>query len=306
MTHSASSLLNSRHTIIGAAYAFLAAVGFSGKAVLVKLAYRHGVDAVTLLALRMLFSLPFFAAMAIWSARASGTVALVGRDWRALVFLGLLGYYLSSLLDFWGLVYITASLERLILFLYPTMVVILSALFLGRRITGGMAAALLLSYVGIALVFSADVALDQRDIVLGAILVFASTLTYAVYLIGSGQVIARIGPARFTGYALTVSCLAVVLHFMAANTPAALFQPLPVYAIALAMAIFSTVLPALLLAEGVRRIGADRTSLIGSIGPVATLMLAWLFLGESLSLAQMMGAALVLAGVLFVSLKKGG
>ncbi|MBI2778342.1 MAG: DMT family transporter [Gammaproteobacteria bacterium] len=305
MAHSSLHSTNNRRAVLGAVYAFLAAVGFSGKAILVKLAYGYSVDAVTLLALRMLFSLPFFITIAVWSARNASAVNLTARDWLSVVTLGLLGYYLSSLLDFLGLAYIPASLERLILFLYPTMVVILSALFLARRITGSVVVALALSYTGIALVFASDASLGQRNVAIGASLVFASTLTYAIYLVGSGQVIAKLGPARFTGYALTVSCVAVVLHFGIVNAPAALIQPLPVYGMALAMALFSTVLPALLLAEGMRRIGADKTSIIGSIGPVATILLAYLFLGESLSVIQMAGAALVLAGVLFISLRKG-
>jgi drug/metabolite transporter (DMT)-like permease len=295
--------VNNRYALIGALYAFIAAVAFSGKAILVKLAYVYSVDAVTLLALRMLFALPFFIIMAVWAARRASAVDITARDWGVLAVLGILGYYLASLLDFLGLLYISASLERLVVFLYPTLVVVLSAIYFKRRITASVAVALLLSYVGIALVFAHDVNLAQKDIVLGGALVFASILVYAIYLIGSGGIITRLGSARFTGYAMTISCAVVGLHFGAVNPIAALIQPMPVYGLALAMAIFSTVLPALLLSEGIRRIGVDTTSIIGSIGPVATLVLAYLFLGETMSMMQILGATLVLAGVVFISLR---
>lgn len=300
-----SAAANNRYALIGALYAFIAAVAFSAKAILVKLAYVYSVDAVTLLTLRMLFALPFFIVMAVWAARRESAVNITRRDWGVLALLGVLGYYLASLLDFIGLLYISASLERLVIFLYPTLVVVLSAVYFKRRITGHVAVALLLSYTGIALVFAHDVNLDQKDIILGGALVFTSILVYAIYLIGSGGIIARLGSARFTGYAMTISCAVVSVHFGVVNPVTALVQPMQVYGLALAMAIFSTVLPALLLSEGIRRIGVDKTSVIGSIGPVATLVLAYLFLGESMSTMQMFGAVLVLTGVLFVSLQKG-
>jgi len=260
--------------------------------VLVKLAYAYSVDAVTLLALRMLFALPFFIVMAIWAARRESAVDITRRDWGVLALLGVLGYYL-------------ASLERLVIFLYPTLVVVLSAVYFKRRITGHVVVALLLSYTGIALVFAHDVNLAQKDIILGGTLVFASILVYAIYLIGSGGIIARLGSARFTGYAMTISCGVVGVHFGVVNSVDALVQPMPVYGLALAMAVFSTVLPALLLSEGIHRIGVDKTSIIGSIGPVATLALAYLFLGESMSTMQILGAILVLMGVLYISVRKG-
>jgi len=293
-----------RYALIGALYAFIAAVAFSGKAILVKLAYVYSVDAVTLLALRMLFALPFFIMMAIWAARRESAVEITPRDWGILTILGVLGYYLASLLDFLGLLYISASLERLVIFLYPTLVVVLSAVYFRRRITGSVVVALLLSYGGIVLVFMHDVNLAQKDIILGGALVFASILVYAVYLIGSSGIITRLGSARFTGYAMTISCAVVGLHFSVVNSMDALIQPMPVYGLALAMAVFATVLPALLLSEGIRRIGVDKTSIIGSIGPVATLVLAYLFLGETMSSMQILGAVLVLIGVLFISMRK--
>jgi drug/metabolite transporter (DMT)-like permease len=293
-----------RHAFLGAAYTFVATFAFSAKAVMVKLAYVYPVDPVTLLTLRMLFSLPFFLILAVWSGGTNGAARLKRRDWIALMILGFLGFYLASLFDFMGLAYISASLERLIVFLYPTLVVLLAALFFGKRITGPMVTALGLSYAGIVLVFMKDVTLKQEDVLLGAGLVFASILAYAAYLIGSDQVISRLGTVRFTAYAMTISCVIILVHFgLTHSFTGLLLQPRPVYEITLIMSFFSTVLPAFMLSEGIRRIGAGKASIIGSAGPVFTIALAYLLLGETLSADQMIGAVLVLAGVLWISLK---
>ncbi len=295
-----AGLLN-QDALVGVCFALLAAVGFSAKAILVKLAYLDRVDAVTLLALRMAFSVPFFIGVALWVRRQH--VEPLSRHDRFLVLvLGLVGYYLSSLLDFLGLQTISAGLERLILFLYPTMTVILSALLYRRAIGKSVMAAMAVCYAGIALVFVHDVGTMQGGIVLGASLVFASTLSYSVYLVGAGHAIARIGAARFTAYAMIVATTASVLQFAFTHPLQALEVPTRVYELALAMAIFSTLLPVFLLSHAIRRIGSGNTSLIGSIGPVSTLLMAYVFLQEGLSPLQVAGSALVLAGVLIVSL----
>lgn len=304
-----SHTLHRHHALIGILCAVIAALAFSGKAILVKLAYRYSVDAVTLLALRMLFSLPFFFAVAMWSARNMRTSTLDSRDWGAVVVLGLLGYYLGSLFDFLGLTYISASLERLILFLYPTLVLVLSALLLRRRISARELLAFLLSYLGIVLAFIPHLSVDESGLIIGAGLVFASALTYALYLIGSGATIAKIGAARFTAYSMTVASAAILVQFgithaYDGHVASALHLPLPVYTLALAMALFCTVMPAFLLAESLRRIGAGKTAIIGSIGPVATLALGALFLGETISALQLVGTGLVVSGVLWISLRK--
>lgn len=297
------SPLRIRHdAVLGIIFALLAAVGFSGKAILVKLAYQSPVDAVTLLALRMLFAVPFFIGVALW-IRHQHAEPLSGHDRVLVVALGLLGYYLSSLLDFLGLQYISAGLERLILFLYPTMTVILAALIYRRAIGRNIMAALALSYAGIALVFLHDMGTQQQPgILLGASLVFLSTLSYSFYLVGAGHAIRRIGTTRFTAYAMIVASAACVLQFGATHPLAALDLPARVYWLALAMAVFSTVLPVFLLSYAIRRIGSGSASLIGSVGPVSTIFMAWLFLGEHISLLQIAGSALVLAGVLVVSM----
>jgi len=301
MASTSSGISFHRDQFLGVSFALLAAVGFSVKAILVKLAYVDTVDAVTLLALRMVFSVPFFAAVALW-ARGNHAEPLGRRDWLAVLGLGLVGYYLSSFLDFLGLQYISAGLERLILFLYPTMTVILSALVYRSAVGRKVVAAMALSYAGIALVFFHDAGASQGSVVLGASLVFASTLSYSVYLVGAGHAIARIGAARFTAYAMIVASGATLFQFGVTHPLTALDLPLRVYGLAVAMAVFSTVLPVFLLSAGIRRIGSGNVSLIGSIGPVATIYLAQVFLDEVVSVQQIAGSLLVLAGVIAVGI----
>jgi len=291
---------------LGPACAVLGVLGFSFKAILIKLAYAwHPVDAVTLLALRMLFSAPFFIAMAWWAGRRPKARPITRRDWRALVWLGFVGYYLASLLDFMGLVYITAALERLVLFLYPTLVVLLSAVLRGRPITRRALLALLLSYAGIAFVFVHDLRLggDTAALWTGGALVFASAFAYALYLVDAGDVIARMGSLRFIAWAMLVSSTFVLTQFVLTRDLALLRVPPSIYGLSLAMAVFSTVLPTWLIAEAIRRLGANTASLIGSLGPVFTIGLGALMLGEPVHAIQLIGAALVLVGVALVTLQ---
>ena len=297
-------LLPNRHAVIGYALAALAAIGFSTKAILVKLAYYDDVDAVTLLALRMSFAAPFFLVVAWLHAGRDGASPLAGRDYWAVLILGLLGYYLSSLFDFIGLQYISAGLERLILFLYPTFVVLLSALLLGKAFGRKEIVALLLSYAGIAVVFKDELGVQSGQLLLGAGFVFASTLTYSLYLIGTGETVGRIGASRFTAYAMLVACAATVMQFALTHTPQALQLPMRVYQLSLVMAIVSTVLPVFMLSTAIRLIGSSHVSLIGMIGPVSTIFMAAYFLGEELTVSQLAGAGLVMAGVLSLSVKR--
>ena len=292
---------------IGPACAVVGTLGFSFKAILIKLAYAAApVEAITLLALRMLYSAPFFVAMAWWASRGAGPIGR--RDGLAILGLGFIGYYLSSLLDFMGLRYITASLERLILYLYPTMVVLLSAAFLGKPVTRRAFAALVLSYAGIALVFRHDAGLsgDASATLVGGALVAGSALCYSVYLVAAGGVIGRIGSMRFIALAMLVSSVFVLIHFAVAQPLVALDVPPSIHLLSLAMAIFSTVLPTWLVAEAIRRLGANRTSLVGSLGPVFTIALGAVLLGEPMHAIQLAGAALVLAGVALVTVKPRG
>lgn len=292
---------NKSAALLGVVFALLAAVGFSAKAILVKLAYVEHVDAVTLLALRMFFAAPFFVAVIIWLKQKQRT-ALTPHERMWVVGLGLIGYYLSSYLDFLGLQFISAGLERLILFLYPTLTVILSAVLYRRAIGRVVIAAMVLSYIGIALVFLHDIGVQEGSVILGAALVFASTLSYSIYLVGAGHVIARIGAMRFTAYASLVASAACVLQFVVMRPMSALDLPLRVYELSIAMAIFSTVLPVFLLSFAIKHIGSGSTSLIGSVGPISTIYMAYLFLGEAVSWLQIAGSVLVLAGVILISL----
>lgn len=292
----------SESQLTGTLFALLAAFGFSLKAILVKLAYAwHGVDAIALLALRMLFALPFFLALA-WQTGASGARLSTG-DWLRLTWLGLTGYYLASILDFWGLAYITAGLERLILFTYPTLVVVIGAWLGRRRVARREGLALALSYAGIALAFASDLRLstDRAALLLGSGLVFGSAVAYALYLLASGATIARVGARRTAAYAMLISTGLVLAQFVVTQPLAALRQPLSIYGLALAMALFSTVLPSVLLAEAIKRSGAGRVALIGSAGPIITIYLGVVALGEPATGVQLVGAGLVLAGVLLVT-----
>ena len=298
------------------------AVAFSAKAIFVKLAYGVGnvpvsihtpVDPVTLLAMRMWFATPGFVALIWWTRRRNSganeaatpsSVPLSRRDWFAVIGLGFLGYYAASLLDFWGLQYISAGLERLILFLNPTFVVLMSVMFVGYRIVRRDLLALAVSYAGIALVFVHDLSVSG-NVLLGSVLVLASALAYAGYLVGGGHMVQRIGSLRFGAYASLVSTVFITLHFVLFNRLEALHQPAHVYGLVALMAIVSTVLPIVLMAEGMRRIGSSNAAMISAIGPVMTIFLGYIFLAEPITGIQLGGAALVVAGVLIISLKKG-
>jgi drug/metabolite transporter (DMT)-like permease len=282
-------------------------LGFSFKAILIKLAYRDdSVDAITLLTLRMLYSAPLFLAMAAWAQRAPGAASTSRADWMRLIWLGCIGYYLASLLDFEGLHHISASLERLVLFLYPTIVVVLSALLLGQPITRRAAAALVLSYAGIAFVVWHDLRFtgNTSATLIGCGLVFASAIFYALYLVQAGGVIARLGSLRFIAWAMLASTVFVVAQFLLTRPVSALAVPRSIHAISIAMAIFSTVLPTWLIAESIRRMGANAASLVGSLGPVFTIGLGAMILGEPVHAIQLAGAALVLGGVMLVTLQR--
>ena len=291
---------------VGLLLALVGAVGFSFKAILVKLAYVHGVDAETLLALRMIFALPGFLVMA-WFGSRHAPAPLGRRDWGVLALLGFLGYYLASYLDFLGLDYITAALERLILFAYPALVIVLSALFLGKPLTLRSIGALALCYLGVALAVAHDFQVigDAHDVLIGSALVFGSALAYALYLMGNGQVVGRLGAARVAAYASSVACVLAIAQFLWLRPLGALVQPWQVIALAAAMALLSTVLPIWCVSEAIRRIGAGPVALTGSLGPVVTLLLGTLLLDEPFGAIQLLGAALVIGGVLVMARGKG-
>jgi len=286
----------------GAALALLAALGFSMKAIFVKLAYPYGVDAITLLALRMGFSLPFF----LWVGLAEQRVGAVlsNADWGRLFLLGCFGYYGASILDFWGLEYISAGLERLILFTYPTLTILIGVLFQGKPFSRREGVALVLCYCGIGFAFMHDLGLGEaRNVWMGGALVFGSSVSYAIYLSGSAPMITRIGAMRFAALASLMSSAVTLLHFIGTHPLSAFIQPLPVYGWGLAMALFSTVVPVFAQSAAIRRLGAGRSSLFTMVGPLLTIGFGWWLLNEQVSLEQMLGAALVVVGILIVSRK---
>jgi drug/metabolite transporter (DMT)-like permease len=278
-------------------------IAFSGKAIIVKLAYRHGVDAVTLVMLRMVFALPFFVLMAWWAGR--GKARLPPRDWLGVVGLGFCGYYLSSFLDFWGLEFISASLERLILYLNPTIVLLLGWLLFKKRITQRQGVAMAISYSGVLLVFGHEVGLAGPHAAWGALLVFLSAVTYAVYLTYSGQLVKRLGALRLAGLATTVACFFCIAQFVLLRPMTALQVPEAVLWLSLLNATACTVLPVLLVMMAIERIGPGLTAQTGMIGPMSTLLMGVWILGEAFNLSILAGTALVLSGVFWVTRPTG-
>ena len=286
----------------GLLLAALAATLFSAKALLAKFLYRHGIDAITLMAFRMLFSLPVFVVVAIFETRRAQARGdrLSTRECALIVLLGTIGYYLSSLLDFWGLQYIPAALERLILFLTPTIVLLLSALVLRKRISTRQWQAMLLSYSGLVLVFWESLRLRADGLAIGSTLVMAAAICYSIYLILSGELVTRVGSLRLVAYAMCVSTVITLAHYIALYPLSGLIQPTAVYWLSAANALFCTVLPVFLTMFAISRIGAAATAQLSVIGPVSLVFLGWWLLGESVSALQMLGTAVVIAGVLVV------
>ena len=274
-------------------------IAFSGKAIIVKLAYRHGVDAITLVMFRMLFALPFFIAMAWWAGRHQAP--LTRNDWLGVLGLGFSGYYLSSFLDFLGLQYISASFERLILYLNPTLVLVLGWVLYKRKITYRQGMAMAVSYSGVLLVFGHEISLMGDNIALGAILVFGSAISYALYLTYSGQLVQRLGSLRLAGLATTVACFFCILQFVLLKPVAALNVVPEVIWLSMLNAIVCTVLPVLMIMMAIERVGPGLTSQIGMIGPLSTLTMGAFFLNETFNLWILMGTVLVLGGVFWVT-----
>ena len=285
---------------VGFACALVGALLFAGKGIIVKLSYRHGVDPVTLIMLRMAFALPLFLVLAWWAGR--GRPALPRREMLTVAGLGFCGYYLSSFLDFLGLQYVTASLERLILYLSPTVVLLMSWWVYGRRVSRLQLLALAVSYAGVLLVFGQEVRLEGRDVLLGSALVFASMFSYALYLVVGGEVVKRIGAMRLTGLASTVACLLCIAQFLLLRPVSLLAQlPEPVLWLSVINGTVCTVAPVLLLMLAIERIGPVLTSQIGMVGPVSTVVLAVWLLDEPFTAWIAAGTALVIAGVAMLS-----
>ena len=286
----------------GLAIAIGGAVLFSTKAIVAKLMYRYQVDAITVVALRMMFSVPVFAAIAIWQMQNKPALCAADR-WR-LVGMGLVGYYLSSTLDFLGLQYISVGLERLILFLTPTFVLLFTSVFLKRHISAMQWLALAVSYCGIVLVFAHDLQNGLGTVITGASLVLGSAIAYAAYLLMSGELVQRIGATRLVSYAMCVASAACIAQFFVLRPAAMLVQPAAIYWLSLVNGILCTLLPVFMTMVAVQRIGAATASQAGMVGPVSTLFLGALVLGEPITAIQLGGTALVLSGIYMLSRKK--
>jgi drug/metabolite transporter (DMT)-like permease len=292
---------------------FTGAILFSTKAILVKLAFHttHA-DAVTLLALRMLLSLPFYLLAAFWGSRQSGNIRMTPRQWFWVIGLGLLGYYLSSLFDFLGLQYISAGLERLILFLYPSFAVLINAALFRQRISRVQILALVLSYTGIGIAYFGELRIDtgNPNFYLGSFLVFLCSITYAFYLSGTGRMVPVLGAAKFTTYSMLTATLGVLTHFFVRQAFGG-HAALPtggnsgmLWGYGILLALVATVIPSFMLSAGMKRIGANNAAIVTSIGPVSTILQAHFFLGDRIFAEQIVGTVLVIIGVLLIGWKE--
>jgi drug/metabolite transporter (DMT)-like permease len=279
----------------GLALALAGSIAFSGKAIIVKLAYRHGVDAVTLIMYRMLFAAPLFALIAWWSGR--GKPALSRRDWLGILGLGVSGYYLASFLDFLGLQYISASLERLILYLNPTIVLVLGLLFFKKQVTLRQLLAIGVSYAGVLVVFGHEVSFESRNVPLGTALVFGSAVSYAVYLVYSGELVQRLGSLRLVGWASLVACAFCIGQFFVLRPVSAAVVAPEVIWLSVLNATLCTVAPVLMVMMAIERIGATLAAQTGMVGPLSTLLMGVAILGEPFTPWIAAGTVLVLTGV---------
>lgn len=300
---------NTSPFFIGVIICLLGAICFSTKAIFVKLAYRDtAVDAVSLLALRMIFSLPFFLVSAGVYSSKENNVKFTTKQWMYVALIGCLGYYISSLLDFMGLQFVTASIERLILFIYPTLVLLMNSVLFKQKIKPIQWLAVILTYAGLLLAFFSEVDFDSsqnENFLWGSFLIFVCAFTYAAYIVGSGKLIPMVGAIKFNSYAMSFACVGVLLHFFVTSEQSLIELPAKVYTYSFLMAILSTVIPSYLVTLGIKRIGSDTAAIVSSVGPVSTILLAYYFLNESIFIMQIVGTAMILFGVLLVSRGKG-
>jgi drug/metabolite transporter (DMT)-like permease len=293
-------------TLAGFLISLMGAIFFSTKAIFVKLAFQSThVDAITLLSLRMLFSLPFYLFAAWLVSKKENKDPLSKRDWWLLLLMGILGYYLSSLFDFIGLQYVSAGLERLILFLYPTFAVLINTFYFKSRITKVQVIALALTYLGIGIAYFGELKLDTSNpkFFFGSFMIFLCAITYSFYLVGTGRMVNRVGVTRYTAYAMLAATAGIFINFLATHK----IQEIPfstgLVGYGIALAIIATVLPSFMMSNAMKRIGSNNVSIITSIGPVSTIIQAHLFLGEHIIPAQIAGTALVITGVLLIGWK---
>ncbi len=300
------SIMKSTRTrfLLGIAILVVANIGFSSKAVIIKLMYRYDVDTYSVIALRMLFSLPFYLVILWWLNRREKNVKLTTREWLSVSGLGILSYYVSSTLDFSGLQYVSAGLERLTLYLYPTLVLILSAVFLKKKISPPQYLAIGLTYLGILLAFVAEQGIgEQKNAWLGIGLVFSAACTYSIYVVLTGEYVHKIGSAKFTCYAMIAATVPALIQSALHNGIAVFDYPMPVYGLTVYMVLVATVIPTFMIVEGIRLVGANNSGIVGAVGPISMIGLAYIFLGEPITALQLLGTAVVLAGVLLITWK---
>jgi drug/metabolite transporter (DMT)-like permease len=293
----------SKITNSGVLIAIIGIVLFSAKAVMVKLAYQYHVSSVHLLLFRMLFSLPFFLIIALVNKPLDKN-NIAKKDYLWILFFGFVGYYLASYFDFWGLQIINAGLERVILFIYPTFVILLSKLFLKKKVSNLQIIAISISYIGVIITFWNEAQIFGDQIMLGVFLILLSAFTYASYLVGSGWLIPKFGVKVFTSYAMIVSTICVLIHYLITDRGNLLIYPYQVYLLGFLMAFFSTVIPSFLVSLAIKKLGASNFSIIGSIGPISTILMAYFFLGERLTFWQAIGSIIIIIGITVITLSK--
>jgi drug/metabolite transporter (DMT)-like permease len=290
--------------LLGVLILMIANMGFSTKAVIIKLMYQYHVDTFSVIALRMLFSAPVYIVVALVLAQRKDNIPLTRKELLSVAGLGILSYYISSMLDFWGLQYISAGVERLILFTYPTMVLVISAVLFKKKIGTPQYIAMILTYIGVAIAYVAERGLgDQKNVVLGASLIFTCAITYSFFVVGTGELVKRLGSIKFTCYAVLAATVPALIQSGIHDGMDIFNFPKEVYSLAVWMAIVATIVPTFMIVEGIRLVGANNSGIIGFVGPVWTIFLANWLLGEPITLMQSIGTTIVLAGVFLISWK---
>jgi drug/metabolite transporter (DMT)-like permease len=294
---SVSGTLHHRPYIYGLLMAGLGSILFSGKAILVKLAFGYGANAETLIALRMLMALPLFWGIYWWQAHRQAMSPLILKDQIKIFSLGFMGYFLSSYLDFLGLQYISVGLERIVLYLTPTIVLLISYFVLNKSISRFQWYALAVGYLGVIVVFIQDASSTGSMALLGMLLVFASSCSYAIYMIVSGEMVRRVGSVRLVVYASSASAFMSVIQILIYD-PAAVFVQAPqIYWLSLLNASLCTVIPMLLIMVAINCIGSPLVAQAGILGPVSTLFMGWIVLSEPITWMQMGGMSLVMGAM---------
>lgn len=291
--------------LAGVIFTVIGAAGFSAKAILAKLCYRYGITGFATLTLRMAFALPMYVGIFWWYYRKQPVTTHAGfrKDWVSIAIVGLFGYYLASWFDFVGLEYVTAGFERLLLFIYPTLVLLISLFWLKTKAGKREIAALLITYVGIGISYRNETSLSGNSVHIGAIYIIFAAVTYAVYLVATERLARHYSPLMFTSFAIIISAIAILIHGLVAREKITGF-PWEVYVYTLAMAVFCTVLPSLFVAQGIAMIGSNRAAILSTLGPVMTIYMAFAVLGEEISTAQTIGTLCVLAGIALLTIKK--